>query len=98
MKYKKIDFTTARNNFSSVVNDANINGTTYLVTKRNIPVVRIQRLTTLNKKSLTESKPKKPNIKKRNIKFIHVKGIWDTDPRSSVELARYLRKKAWEGE
>ena len=92
MKYKKIDFTTARNNFSGVVNDANINGTTYLVTKRNIPVVRIQRLTTLNKKVLIELKPKK-----RNIKFTHVKGIWDTDPRSSVELAEYLSKMAWEG-
>jgi antitoxin (DNA-binding transcriptional repressor) of toxin-antitoxin stability system len=77
-----IDFSTARGNLSQIINNVYLNREAVVITKRNIPLVRIIKE--------EESFP----IANKTLKS-PLFGIWKNDKRSAVTIANELKRKSW---
>lgn len=91
----KISISEAREKLPKLAEEVYFSGKTFILTKRGIPMVKIIKV---DKPTRLKLKDRKKNIEKAIKLASEIDGIWNDKKwknKSSVEIARYLREKAW---
>lgn len=78
-----IDTTTARKNFSKIIENVFLRNESYVITKRNIPLVKIVKV-----------EDNKYFVKEKEID-LSLFGVFKRKKTSAVDIARQLRQKNW---
>lgn len=81
--YSFIDTTTARKNFAKIIENVFLRNESYVITKRNIPLVKIVRI---------EDNPYLVKEKQIDLSLF---GIFKRRKTNSITIARQLRRKSW---
>ena len=90
---QKVNITQAREKLPKIAEEVYFKGKSFLITKRGIPMAKIIKADGAVKTRTAKSK----DIKKIAKDLGRIKGVWNTEwkDKSTVEVARLLRKRAW---
>lgn len=91
--YKEVTYTEAKEKFSYILRDAQLSGQGYVVTKRGVPVAKIEKIY----QKPVATKKLVPQKAQKKIAIDDLFGLWKDDPRTTEEIVRDLRIKAYSG-